>query len=161
MPAVACFFALNNILESQRNASVHAEVRWYGSQRTLKYRSDLVIIDDTDLDTNEGIFFLPSKGYGFNRYYAIIEIKLRRPKDSNSDTKYDQIIQDDISKLLRIKSETQGLNPISEQRAFVLVFDKKRHRKLFKQIDFDSPGDANALAWELWSSPPLENSSSP
>ena len=58
---------------------LHTEIRWYGNERRLKYRSDMVIIEVPDLRTDIAMGLpLPSKGFGFTKFNAIIEIKLRR-----------------------------------------------------------------------------------
>jgi len=75
------------------NLSLHAEVRWYGESNNneklrLKYRSDIVILDSRSLKTEGSSLKLPSKGYAFNKYYGIIEIKLRRINDKSSEKNF-------------------------------------------------------------------------
>ncbi len=145
------FAKLHSGLRGFRSVSVHAEVRWYGGNQNgrnkLKYRSDLVVIDKNDLQINDNIFPLPSKGYGFNRYYAIIEIKLRRPNDKNSDNKYKQIIQKDINKLREIKERTSKYSNTINKKFFVIAFDKKRNKKLLYDLDIN-----DSVNWEDWNS---------
>ncbi len=139
------FVNLQQALSSEENIGIHSEIRWYGGnpngRQKLKYRSDLVIIDEIDLQTTDKILPLPSKGYGFNKYYAIIEIKLRRPNDKNSDNKYNQIIQRDIDKLKEIKERTAQYSDTTNKKFFVIAFDKKRNRKLLYNLDINSSID--------------------
>lgn len=101
---------------------LHAEVRWYGQTGQLKYRSDLVVLRTADLRTRRGKFEFPTKGFAFNKFDAIIELKLRRINGESND-RLSANIRRDIDKLLKIKSETQ---PYSDHSKFyVLVFDKK------------------------------------
>lgn len=127
------FAELRTALAEYNNASLHAEVRWYGSrnpegEKQLLYRSDIVVIDKETLDNpiGENIFNIPSKGYAFDSYFAIIELKLRRPNNRDSNAKYQQVVENDINKLIHIKNRTSPLhNPIF----LSIVFDKKRQAK--------------------------------
>jgi len=149
------FNMLHQSLVAYQRVSVHAEVRWYGEINTqnntqLRYRSDIVIIDHEDL--RERDFppkLLPSKGYGFDNYYAIIEIKLRRLNDKNSDDSYMRIIQSEIEKLKEIRRRTTRYNDL--KKFFVIVFDKKRQRKLLYQLDELDNLNAFQSHWENWS----------
>ena len=118
-------------MSTNNDASLHAEVRWYGEKdeyaKELLFRSDLVVIDNRTLvNPTRQDFNLVSKGYGFDDFYAVIELKLRRPNDGNSDERYYQKIQDDIQKLIEIRNQTENKN-----KAFycVLLIDKKRGEK--------------------------------
>lgn len=104
---------------------IHSEVRWYGSSGKLKYRSDIVLLDPTNLRVKDqpGLR-LPSKGYTFNGYYAIIETKLRRT-NGYSDKKFLTTIKKDISKLKRIKKETEEYNKIKDPIYCLVCLDKK------------------------------------
>lgn len=106
--------------------SLHSEVRWYGdlcgNHRPLKYRSDLVVIDDTTLKDDSEFFRAPSKGYGFSEYYGIIELKLRRGNGA-SDKVFLKEINADIAKLVQIKQLT---SPVHHPVYILVVFDKKR-----------------------------------
>jgi hypothetical protein len=127
------FAELKTALAEYDSASLHAEVRWYGSrnpegEKQLLYRSDIVVIDKETLDNpiGEDIFNIPSKGYAFDSYFAIIELKLRRPNNRDSNAKYQQVVEDDINKLIHIKDRTSlSHNPIF----LSVVFDKKRQAK--------------------------------
>lgn len=127
------FCWLKNSLKDVTQATIHSEVRWYGEHKIgmekLKLRADLVIIDIKSLINKIGEISsmrLNSKGYAFEDYYAIIELKLRRPNDSNSDTKFGKMIKSDIEKVKLIKSITSNKHtPI----AIVISFDKRRSKK--------------------------------
>lgn len=143
------FNALEDGLKNFTNVSVHAEIRWYGNRddqatSKLRYRSDIVIINPHDLQIDESIFKLPSKGYGFDKYHAIIEIKLRRPNNKDSDAKYEQRIKKDINKLKEIRNKTT--NNFINKRFYLVVFDKKRNKKAFK--NFVNGNDS--LDWQNW-----------
>jgi len=125
------FCRLQHTLSNHNNASLHAEVRWYGEKdeyaKELLFRSDLVVIDNRTLvNPTRQDFNVVSKGYGFDDYYAVIELKLRRPNDGYSDEKYYQKIQEDVRKLVEIRNRTENKNG-----AFycVLLIDKKRGDK--------------------------------
>ncbi len=133
---------LESALNGNRNVNVHAEVRWYGRNNDLKYRSDLVVLDHRNLNVNP--VRLPSKGYSFNKYYCIIEIKLRRLNNKESNTKYDRIIAGDLEKLSRISQETGG--EYDDNKSFILIaFDKKRSKKLLSINRFGTP-----VEWQNW-----------
>jgi len=145
------FESLYNSLKRNKNISVHSEIRWYGNNRNsgenkLQYRSDIVIIDYNDLEVNNNnVFKLPSKGYGFNKYFAIIEIKLRRPNNGDSDQKYEEVVKKDVRKLREIKEKTTSTRT-TNKGYFVVVFDKKRGRKSLINID----NFQNNIVWDNW-----------
>lgn len=107
--------------DGEGSIPVHCEIRWYGASKTLKYRSDIVVLDPTDLIVNESMQ-LPSKGYGFNKFWAIIEIKMRRI-NGESDNQFLKSINDELIKLQKIKREVK--NNKAEAQYHVLCFDKK------------------------------------
>lgn len=136
------FERLNTALGNSQSVSVHSEVRWYGRNQNLKYRSDLVVLDKTTLNT--GPLKLPSKGYAFNSYFSIIEIKLRRPNNKDSDLKYERILVDDLNKLERIAEETVDVDGPTKS-FFLVAFDKKKNRKLLV-----TEIGGNNLRWANW-----------
>jgi hypothetical protein len=101
---------------------LHTEVRWYG-KGTLKYRSDIVLIDVTTLDVKRS-FEMPSKGYSFNIPKAIIELKFRRP-NGDSDRVFRRSVENDFEKLTKIKSELSSVS--NNILTWVIAFDKKRN----------------------------------
>lgn len=114
---------------------IHSEVRWYGASNKLKYRSDIVILDPGDLRVMETKLKLPTKGYAFNYFWAIIEIKLRR-KNGKSDNQFLKDIIKEKEKLISINEEI-----IYKDRAYycVLCFDKKKDiSKQIKKIKDDN-----------------------
>ncbi|PIZ74520.1 hypothetical protein COY07_00515 [Candidatus Peregrinibacteria bacterium CG_4_10_14_0_2_um_filter_43_11] len=111
--------SLQNTEYGSKSIPVHSEVRWYGASGRLKWRSDIVILDVSDLRVKDGILKLPSKGFGFNYPKAIIEIKLRRP-NGESDNVFRVKIEKDISKLAEIRSEVTG-----NYFCALVAFDKK------------------------------------
>jgi len=143
------FCWLKDKIAHSQPLTIHSEVRWYGVGGRLKYRSDLVIIDYNDLEVRDGTFRLPSKGYGFNRFYAIIEVKLRRINDGNSDSKYETIINKDIEKLRIIRENTIG-SGFSDVYTVILIFDKKRERRLLLEVNEDSESEIY-FSWREWS----------
>lgn len=98
---------------------LHTEVRWYGQSAKLKWRSDIVVVDVSSLRVKNNIFRLPSKGYGFNKPLAIIEIKLRRTK-GDTDNAFIKKVQEDVRKLKERKREIPGDYP-----CYLIVLDKK------------------------------------
>lgn len=144
---------LQMIVRGRRDASVHSEVRWYGDRGIengkLKYRSDIVIICNSDLrDVELSGFKLPSKGYGFNKYYCIIEIKLRRTNDKNTDNAYDDIVNKDVRKLNEIKERASG-DGINSKSYYAIVFDKRRKRKKLVANSENNEWNSNT-EWEAW-----------
>ena len=121
---------------------LHAEVRWYGNGR-LKCRSDLVALRVGSLKTRNGPFELPSKGFGFNRFDAVIELKLRR-KRGESDNVFIKKIREDVDKLLKVKEQTRDGN--QGAKFYVVVFDRKTNiqnlkRKVKNPFPDDTPMD--------------------
>lgn len=113
--------------DSSYSIPLHSEVRWYGESDTLKYRSDVVILDPTDLRVKEKLR-LPSKGYGFNKFWAIIELKLRRITKNRSDNKFLEEIRHELAKLKEIKQETRNFNK-HKAYYYLLCFDKRNDIK--------------------------------
>ena len=111
----------------RRPVSIHSEVRWYGdkrdNRRPLKYRSDIVIIDNTTLREGSFFFKAPSKGYGFNEYYGIIELKLRR-QNGCSDNELLRKMNSDIEKL---KSIGEYTSPLHSPVFYLIIFDKRKN----------------------------------
>jgi hypothetical protein len=104
--------------------SLHTEVRWYGGEGRLKTRSDIVLIDVSDLDVLH-YDKMPTKGYGFNRPKGIIELKFRRPNGYRKD-RFLKEIQADIDKLNVLKREFHHAEQGRSQTKFwMLILDKK------------------------------------
>lgn len=119
--------------DGSESIPVHTEVRWYGNSGKLKWRSDIVIIDVPTLRVKNGIFRLPSKGYGFCKPLAIIEIKFRRI-NGPSDNAFIKKILEDVDKLKKIKRELSG-----DYYSCLVILDKKKNidqiRQRIKKID--------------------------
>lgn len=109
--------------DNDKSISLHSEVRWYGGGK-LKYRSDIVLIKVNTLKVlKQSGLKMPSKGYGFNIPYAIIELKFRRP-NGYSDNEFVKKINNDINKLNQIKTE---LSQYTKQIfCFLIALDKKK-----------------------------------
>lgn len=104
---------------------IHSEIRWYGSSGKLRYLSDIVLLKPKDLRVkNRSSLRLPSKDYGFNSYYGIIEIKLRRV-NGYSNNKFLNRIEKDVIKLKNIRKETKICNKIKEPIYCLVCLDKK------------------------------------
>ena len=88
----------------------------------MDLKSDIVILDSKDLRTtnSEGLK-LPSKGYSFNKFYALIELKLRR-NARKSDQRILKDIQNDIQKIETVKREV-----LDDFLAYIVIFDKKNN----------------------------------
>ncbi|MCH8519417.1 MAG: hypothetical protein LAT82_01545 [Nanoarchaeota archaeon] len=114
------FGKLKKTKSNSSSIELHSEVRWYGENKGLKYRSDLVIFDVSTLETKSRSTKLPSKGYGFNNPYIIIELKLRRINGS-SDKKFFESLINDRNKLNEIKNSIN--NP--KLYTYLIGFDKK------------------------------------
>ena len=114
---------------------IHSEVRWYGASNKLKYRSDIVIMEPGDLRVREGKLKLPTKGYAFNHFWAIIEIKLRRINGKSDNQFFKDIIREK-EKLISINKEI-----IYKDEAYycIICFDKKKDiSKQIKKIKKDN-----------------------
>ena len=112
--------------ESQ-SIALHSEVRWYGDDGSkglerLPYRSDIVIMDVSSLRTSDGVIRLPSKGFYFNRFSTIIEIKLRRVNGPTNKT-FEYRIGEDRNKIRKIRERL--LQIWQDFDTYLLVFDKK------------------------------------
>jgi hypothetical protein len=117
------FNSLSSTSDGSQSIPVHTEVRWYGNEGKLKYRSDMVIIETSDLITKGKFFKLPSKGFGFNKFNAIVEIKLRRSNGENYGS-FIKKIEYDIEKLIKIEKDVAEANILS-YASFVVILDKK------------------------------------
>ena len=115
------FSQLSDTSNDSMSIPLHTEVRWYGRNGALRYRSDIVLFDTASLRTKRE-FDLPSKGYAFDTFYAVIELKLRR-LSRRSDTKYLQMIAEDFEKLQHIIREVED---IAGARYYLICFDKKK-----------------------------------
>ena len=105
--------------DGKTSIDLHTEIRWYGngSRRLL---SDIVVVDAKDLVTTESATLkLPSKGYRFNLFHAIIELKLRRGR---SDKRLLDEIKRDINKIKIVRDEVQ-----ESFLSYIIVFDKKKN----------------------------------
>jgi len=123
---------LQDTKDGSKSIPIHTEVRWYGQSGTLKWRSDIVIIDVSTLEVKNKPFKLPSKGYGFNIPKVIIEIKFRRI-NGDSNSVFIKKINKDIEKLNKIKEEITG-----DYFCCLVILDKK------DDINKDIPnGDGN------------------
>lgn len=103
------------------SSPVHAEVRWYGKEQNMHKRSDIVVLDTTDLRVTAEGFPLPSKGYGFNNFYAAIEIKLRRV-GGESDGVWLGKLKKDADTLLSLRKEVVN---VYEPSLLLVAFDRK------------------------------------
>lgn len=109
--------------------SLHTEIRWYGIDRKLKKRSDIVFIDPSSIKTkNQGSIKIHSKGFSFNDYYAIIEIKMRRINGA-SDEAYMKLISKDIEKLKDLIIEGARFNNFQNPNYYLICLDKKNDIK--------------------------------
>jgi hypothetical protein len=109
--------------DGSKSIPLHTEVRWYGNEGKLPYRSDMVIIETADLRTSDEYLNLPSKGFGFNKFNAIIEIKLRRV-NGETDAEFMKKIKRDVKKLIKIENHVNGAVDL-EYASFIFILDKK------------------------------------
>ncbi len=104
---------------------IHSGIRWYGSSGKLRYLSDIVLLKPKDLRVKDrSSLRLPSKGYVFNSYYGIIEIKLRRV-NGYSNNEFLKRIEKDVIKLKNIRKETKIYNKIKKPVYCLVCLDKK------------------------------------
>jgi len=102
---------------------VHSEVRWYGKEQNMHKRSDIVVLDVTDLRVTSEGFPLPSKGFGFNNFYAAIEIKLRR-QGGECDNVWLRKLQKDLDTLRSLKTAVSNRYvPL----LMLIAFDRKKN----------------------------------
>lgn len=126
--------ALHKTNDDSQSISIHTEVRWYGyEENKLLYRSDLVILDPTDLQVKDDKpFEINSKGFGFDNYYAVIEIKLRRII-GHSNANFISEINDDLVKLEDIRTKV----------------DISKHKTVFYSLNFDKKPSIRNIQEEL------------
>jgi hypothetical protein len=124
--------------------SVRTEIRFYGREDTLADRPDIVILNPNGID----IGLERSKGYKFDEYYTIIELKLRRETNETDDEFFEKIKQD-ISKLKKIARETT--NNSNEKLYYVLAFDIRKNKKLLLEINNNT--ELSADDWIKWVQP--------
>jgi len=128
-----------NTTDQSKSTPTHTEIRWYGEFRKLKYRSDIVILDPRTLRTTDKMMRLPSKGYGFNSFWAVVELKLRRI-NGKSDNQFLKEIKNELYKLGKIKEETKDNNR-HQAEYYLLCFDKKQD--IDSRINYFSETDEN------------------
>lgn len=116
--------------DDDRSISLHSEVRWYGRDGNLALRSDVVLIDVSELRVLRYLT-MPSKGYGFNIPKAIIEIKLRRPNGESNRAFRDRIAEDirKMRKLQRAVCNATGSHNCTT-RFWLIAFDKKSQLRI-------------------------------
>lgn len=121
------FLAIRICKDRTKSIPIHCEVRWYGENKSLRLISDIVILDVPKLRTKEfkGLR-LPSKGYGFNKFFSLVEIKLRRI-NGESDNQFIEKINKDRDKISKIREKVGGVDFYS----YLIVFDKKRGINFF------------------------------
>lgn len=98
------YIRFGQVLDKSRDGvlttAVHSEVRWYGKSNDQNKRSDIVVLDVNDIRViGSDDFRLPTKGYGFNNFYSVIEIKLRRTNSGKRDQDWLREIQKDLDTL--------------------------------------------------------------
>ncbi len=97
---------------------VHSEVRWYGTlPRQERFLSDIVILNPRGLETVDPI---RTKGYAFESFYAVVELKLRR-LGNRTDVGYTKLIRADYGRLVNMIDRRVMQTP----RYYHLCFDKK------------------------------------
>jgi len=109
--------------DGDRSISLHAEVRWYGGTEKLKTRSDIVLVDVSNLDVLRHAQ-MPSKGYGFNIPKGIIELKFRRP-NGESRSSFSKKIRADLNKLRLLKKVFTDNQGRCQTEFWMLILDKK------------------------------------
>lgn len=130
-------------LDGSQSIPVHAEIRWYGARGKMRDRSDLVVIDPTDLVTYSSPVIkiveshMASKGFAFNKFWAIIEVKLRR-RNGKSDNQWLKDIHAEMNRLARLKHEALQFNPHHAQY-WAVFFDKKDNVEGRIQPGIDDP----------------------
>ncbi len=116
---------LSSLTGTQDNSfsiPIHSEVRWYGSDKSLRTRSDIVLFNVSQLITNyNNSIRLSSKGYAFGDPWTVIEIKLRRV-NGPSNSKWNNSLSKDIRRM-------KDLQSLVEPRAlyYFIIFDKKNN----------------------------------
>lgn len=124
---------LSNLTRTQDNSSsipIHSEVRWYGSDKSLRTRSDIVLFNVSQLITTyNNSIGLSSKGYAFGDPWIVIEIKLRRV-NGPGNPKWKESLLKDIRRMKELQSlvDPQALY-------YFIIFDKK------SDIGTDIPND--------------------
>lgn len=121
------FSSLSPTEDNSISIPLHTEIRWYGADKKLKKRSDIVVIRPNSLLTrNQGSMKVHSKGFSFNDYFAIIEIKMRRVNGA-TDNNYISYIADDIQKLRNLVVEGAKFNNIENPNYYLICLDKKNN----------------------------------
>jgi hypothetical protein len=126
---IKIFSNTENTYDNSKSISLHSEVRWYQganfNQEWMNYRTDIAILDVSNLKTSDDIY---SKGFNFENYFAIIEIKLRRRINGCADNALIEDIRKDIGRL----KEIQGME---NKSLFLLILDKKANRNIIGLIN--------------------------
>ena len=122
---------LTDTIDGSKSIPIHTEVRWYGTSGLLRYRSDIVLLKPNSLKTKKS-FHLPTKGYSFDKFDSIIEVKLRRIRP-RSDKKYLQLINNDFTRLQALIKEVEGVNASFHLLCFDKRSDLGSHLKEYNQ----------------------------
>lgn len=86
----------------------------------------MVIIDVGTLKTTEyrGMR-LPTKGYGFNKFDVLVELKLRR-RNGKSNNQFLNDIAKERNKIVRLREDLRG-GGSEEFIYYMIIFDKKEN----------------------------------
>lgn len=104
--------------QNVRSIPVHSEVRWYGTEdQPQHFRSDVVILNPRQLQTVDPV---RTKGYGFDAFYAVVELKLRRTVGC-TDKGYKGLITKDFNRLKGMMDNRTDQTP----QYYLVCFDKK------------------------------------
>lgn len=110
--------------DRKETIAIHSEVRWYKYSEDQDKRTDIVIIDPTDLHVTNLFKDLPSKCYGFNKYWAAIELKFRRNQSWKTNQKIISEVSDDLELLRLVRIKTQEFFPDLDPLYFTICFDR-------------------------------------
>ena len=106
--------------------SINSEIRWFWEDRTLKYRSDIVIIPSSSIDEDlEKWSIYMQKWFTFLDYIWVIELKLRRKNIKKSDKEFLKEIEKDCQKLIELRQKTTNSDNSNTKLYSVFVLDKK------------------------------------
>lgn len=100
--------------DDKQTIAIHSEVRWYKYSNDQNKRTDIVMIDPEDLVVTNLYEEMPGKCFGFNKYWAAIELKMRRHSQYKSNAKLLSEVKEDLEllKLVKNKSSHLDISPI-------------------------------------------------
>jgi hypothetical protein len=106
--------SLKLTIDDKQTIAIHSEVRWYKYSDDQNKRTDIVMIDPEDLVVTNLYEEMPGKCFGFNKFWAAIELKMRRHSRYKCNAELLKEVREDLEllRLVRNNSSQLDISPI-------------------------------------------------